>query len=125
MVRIVAYAVPFYILSYTGQILLKRGVNTIGGLSADVFLRDPVGTMTALVLNGNVPLGLLLMAGGSFFYLFLLSLGDFSYVLPLLGALSFFALPVIGVVILHEPVTIERVIGIIIIAIGAIIVART
>ncbi len=124
MLQLFGYGVPFLLFSYSGQVLLKRGVNALGGVSASTVLRDPAGTFLAVALNSHFLVGFMLMAVGAMFYLCLLSLGDFSYVLPLLGAIAFLFLPVIGIVFLHEPVSLQRFAGTAIIMVGALIVAR-
>ena len=125
MWRIILQAVPVLIFSYAAQILMKRGVNAVGGLSFPALRADPLRFVQLILLNPQIVVGFALAAVGAVLYLFLLSKGDFTVVFPVLGALGFIALPFIGKFILHEGITPARVIGTLVIAIGMLVVARS
>lgn len=57
-------------------------------------------------------------------YLFVLSKNDFGVAFPILGALGFLVLPLVGWLTLNETVTLGRIVGTIIIVAGMLIVAR-
>ena len=125
MWRIILQAIPVLIFSYAGQIMMKRGVNAVGGLSVQALRADPLQYALAILLNPQILAGFALAAIGAVFYLFLLSKGDFTVVFPILGALGFLALPFIGKFILHESITSARVLGTVVIAVGMLIVAKS
>jgi drug/metabolite transporter (DMT)-like permease len=122
---IILQAIPVLVFSYAAQILMKRGVNAVGGLSFLAFQADPLRFVRLIVLNPQILAGFALAAIGAVLYLFLLSKGDFTVVFPILGALGFLALPFIGKFILHESITPARVLGTVVIAVGMLIVAKS
>jgi multidrug transporter EmrE-like cation transporter len=69
-------------------------------------------------------LGFVLAGVGAVIYLFVLSKNDFGVVFPILGALGFLVLPLVSRLVLNETVTLGRIVGTIIIAVGMLIVAR-
>lgn len=125
MWRIILQAIPVLIFSYTAQILMKRGVNAVGGLSFQALQADPLHYAQLILLNPLILVGFALAAVGAVLYLFLLSKGDFTVVFPILGALGFLALPFIGKIVLHESITPARVVGTVVIAVGMLIVAKS
>jgi multidrug transporter EmrE-like cation transporter len=116
---------PIIVFSYAGQVLMKRGVSSLGPLEWSTLVRDPVRVFELVFLNTSVILGFLAAGIGAVFYLFALSKTDLTVALPILGALGFIALPFIGKFILHEGVTPARVIGTVVIAAGMLVVARS
>jgi multidrug transporter EmrE-like cation transporter len=124
MLKIILEAIPVLVFSYAGQVLMKRGVNAVGGLRLSTVLADPVGMFTSVLLNWSVMAGFILAGIGAIFYLFLLSADDFTVVFPILGALGFLVLPVIGYVFLQETSSPARIMGTIIIAVGMLVVSR-
>jgi drug/metabolite transporter (DMT)-like permease len=124
MWHIILQAIPVLIFSYAAQILMKRGVHAVGGLSFPALQADPLRFATLILLNPQILAGFALAAVGAVLYLFLLSKGDFTLVFPVLGALGFIALPLIGKFALHEDITPARVLGTLMIAVGMLIVAK-
>jgi drug/metabolite transporter (DMT)-like permease len=125
MWRIILQAIPVLVFSYAAQLLMKRGVNAVGGLTLQAFQADPLRYALLILMNPLILAGFALAAIGAVLYLFLLSKGDFTVVFPILGALGFLALPFIGKFILHESITPARVLGTVVIAVGMLIVARS
>lgn len=125
MWRIILQAIPVLVFSYAAQILMKRGINTVGGLSLAAFQAEPLRYVLSVLLNPQILAGFALAAVGAVLYLFLLSKGDFTVVLPVLSAVGFLALPFIGKFILHESITPARVAGTLVISVGMLIVAKS
>lgn len=125
MLRVILQSIPVLVFSYSAQILLKRGANSVGVISWSTVLGDPVGVLTSLLFNWSVILGFGLASIGAVLYLLLLSRTDLTIAMPVMGAVGFLVLPVIGRVFLQETASPGRIAGIVIIAIGMIIVARS
>ena len=104
-------------LTVAGELLLKQGMNQVGefSLSLDMLVR----TFT----EWRVVLAFALIFGGSLFWLGVISRADFSFAYPLL-ALSY----VISLVPAHfwlgERVTLNRIVGALIIVVGVVVVTR-
>jgi multidrug transporter EmrE-like cation transporter len=124
MLQVFLRSIPVLVFSYAAQVLMKRGVNTLGVLSPSALLTDPIGVLTSLLFNLNIFLGFALAGIGAIFYLFLLSVADFTVAFPILGALGFLTLPLIGYLFLNEQSSPARIIGTVIIAVGMLVVSR-
>ncbi len=99
------------------QISLRYGMRTININRNSNFL-DKV-----LEISGNryVWQGLLLYGVGFTLYLYILSKFDVSYIYPIITASIFILLITFSSLILNEPITVKKVIGITIIIVGIII----
>lgn len=124
MLRVILHTIPVFILSYTAQILMKRGVNSVGVITWANLVAHPMDVLMTLVFNWSVIAGFVLAGLGAILYLIVLSQYELTIVFPILGALAFVLLPIVSLVFLHESVNPGRIAGTVIIAIGIIIVAR-
>jgi multidrug transporter EmrE-like cation transporter len=124
MFTVILQALPVLIFSYTAQVLFKKGVSSFGQINVSNILSEPLKIFVMLITNWQIMVGFVLAGLSALFYLYALSKNDFSVVFPVLGALGFIILPVIGKFILQEDVSGGRIIGTIIIAIGMFIVAK-
>ncbi|GAB4212908.1 MAG: EamA family transporter [Roseiflexaceae bacterium] len=102
-------------LTVTGELLLKAGVDRVGEFSPELTVL--VRTFT----EWRVLLGFTLIFTGSLFWLGVISRADFSFAYPLL-ALSYVVSLIPARFILGENVTLNRVIGALIIVVGVIVV---
>ena len=104
-----------------GQLLLKYGVNRS---SAKIGSIDSVATafQAALVFLGNpwIILALASYAFGALLYLMLLFKADLSLVFPSL-AIGYLTVLLFSGLLLHEQISVQRVIGTLIIALGVAI----
>ena len=124
MYQIILQALPVLIFSYMGQVFMKKGSAVFSSLTWETFLADPLKTVGLFLLNWQIMLGFVLAGIGAVIYLFVLSKNDFGVVFPVLGALGFLVLPLISWLILNEAISLGRILGTVIIAIGMLIVAR-
>lgn len=124
MYYVILQVLPVLILSYIAQILMKRGSAMFGNFTWEEFVGQPFKVLSLALLNWQIMIGFLLAGIGALFYLFVLSKHDFSLVFPILGALGFLVLPLISWLVLGETVTLNRLIGTVIIAVGMLVVAR-
>ena len=125
MLRTILQVLPVIILSYTSQVLLKRGVNSVGAITWLRLTTDAPTLLTAIILNWYIVVGFLLGGLGAVFYLVVLSKTDFTVAFPIMGAIAFMLLPFIGKFFLQEAITPLRVVGTIVIGLGMIMVARS
>lgn len=116
---------PVVILSYTGQVLIKQGINNFGQFNWEHISSDPLNFIGGILSNPYILGGFTAAGLGVIVYMFLLSRGDFTLVFPILGAVGFVLLPIIGWLFLKETITVQRIVGTLIIALGMIIVARS
>jgi drug/metabolite transporter (DMT)-like permease len=104
------------VLVAIGEILLSAGMKQVG---AGGF----VGLRLILAASSNplVLCGVLLSAAFFALYLLTLSWADISFVMPF-TALSYFFVAVMAQTLLHEPVSLNRWIGILLIVFGVMVV---
>lgn len=123
MIRDVLSLVIVLFFSYTGQVLMKKGANEIGATDLAALYATPLVVLRSILTNVKVILGFLSAGIGAIIYLIVLARLDLTLAMPLLGALGFAVLPVIGLVFLQEPLNPMRIIGTLVISIGMVIVA--
>jgi drug/metabolite transporter (DMT)-like permease len=111
--------IPAILLSTTGELLFKTGMNQIGGFEFhSAALRKVLPT---IVRNPFIWLGFLGFGSGALFWLAVLSRAPLSVAYPIL-ALSYFVVVVEAWLFLHERVTWQRLAGVLIIVVGVAIV---
>lgn len=106
----------------TGDLLLKRGMTEIGAVQISAAGLGHAFVMT--VTSGTIWLGILFLLGFMASYMTVLSWADYSYVMPA-GAFGYALLTLLAVVFLHERVSLERWVGVILICIGVLLVGQT
>lgn len=106
-----------------GQLLLKSGMTSVGRLGAGA-LQQPVQTVLAIASTPVVWLGLVCYGFGALLWLVVLSRLDLGYAYPLL-AISYILIPLLAHFLLGETIPTLRWVGIAVIFIGVVIVART
>ena len=110
-----------------GQLLLKSGMTAVGRLGASA-LQQPLQTALAVASVPTIWFGLAAYAAayglGAVLWLVVLSRLDLSFAYPLL-ALSYILIPLLSYLILGENVPALRWVGIAVIFMGVVIVART
>ena len=124
MFTVILQALPVLIFSYIAQVLFKRGMTSLGPIELSQVWSSPLKILLMVLTTWQIMLGFVLAGVGALIYLYALSKNDFSVIFPVLGALGFIILPIISRFILHENVSVGRIIGTVIIAIGMVIVAR-
>jgi drug/metabolite transporter (DMT)-like permease len=106
-----------------GNTVLALGMNHIGSLDLSntaairASFRHVVGSPTIWV-------GMVCLAGYLICYMLVLSLADYSFVLPFSGV-TYALVPPIGYLFLHENVSAARWIGIVLIFLGVLLINRT
>jgi drug/metabolite transporter (DMT)-like permease len=108
-------------LTVTGELLLKSGINRIGG---DLNLSFSTIVPAALKLFSNIFIvgGFAFVFGGALFWLAVLSRWDLSLAYPLLS-ISYIIGIILSVLILKEKVTLLQVLGVLVIIMGVTLVS--
>jgi drug/metabolite transporter (DMT)-like permease len=105
-----------------GQTLLKVGLNDIGGVS--LFDGDPLGSLLRLFRTPWIILGFACYGISAVLWLDVLSKLDFSMAFPMVSLTYVFSL-VIGRLIFHETVGLDRILGVLLILSGLFFVVRS
>jgi multidrug transporter EmrE-like cation transporter len=106
-------------LSVTGETLLKKGVNSLGGL--DFAPATLIPTFVRIFTTPLVFLGFVFIFGGSLFWLAVLSKWDLSLAYPLLS-ISYIASLFVGALVLGEQVTLIRIVGVLVVVVGVVLI---
>ncbi len=108
--------------STTGELLLKHGINMVGALhlNPELFIPSPAKAFT----NPFVLAGFALIFGGSIFWLAAISRVDLSWAYPMLS-LGYIIVVAEPWILLNEPVTPLRFIGVLVICLGVFLLSRS
>jgi drug/metabolite transporter (DMT)-like permease len=106
-------------LTVTGEILLKLGMNEVRAAVGAFSPSLPVLVRT--FTEWRVVLGFALIFSGALFWLGVISRADFSFAYPLL-ALSYVVSMIPARLVLNENVTPNRILGALIVVLGAIVI---
>ncbi len=102
--------------------MLKRGMSRIGAVQLTVSGLARAFRLT--VTNETIWVGILFLTGFMLSYMTVLSWADYSYVMPA-GAFGYALLTLLAVVFLHEPVSLRRWVGVVLICLGVLLVGQT
>jgi len=105
------------ILQPVAQILEKKGMSQVGKIEGFNSLLS-WSTMIKIITNPYVICGVILSALGLFLWLAVLSNMNISYIYPF-GSISYIILAILAFLLLGEPISTVRWLGIITIVIGA------
>ena len=123
MLKTLAIVVVAVLISGVGHVMLAKAMRSVGDLTDTP--ASQVGGRVARALSSPWLLaGVALQACFFFMYLTLLSRADLSQVLPL-TALDYIVVAVLAQIVLAEPVTATRWLGIALIVAGVALVSRT
>ena len=109
-------------MSTTGELLLKHGMNTVGVMS--LAPSDFIPMLLKAFTNPFVFAGFVLIFGGSIFWLAVISRVDLSWAYPMLS-LGYILVVIESWILLNEPVTSVRFIGVLVICLGVFILSRS
>ena len=108
------------LLQPASQILEKIGMAKVGRITSFAELFN-MATIIKIATNPLVMIGIALAVISLLFWLATLSSWNISYLYPLGSSLSQIVLVSISVLFLHEHMTVERWMGVIIIAVGCVL----
>jgi drug/metabolite transporter (DMT)-like permease len=105
-----------------GQILLKKGMGSMGPLTLSM---DQVGgILWRIATNPYVVIGLLIYVCGTLFWLVALSRVDLSFAYPF-ASLSYVVMLAASYFLFHENITPMRLLGTGVICLGVILISRS
>ncbi len=113
------WLIPAILLSTTGELFLKRGMNEVGTL--DFTSGAAVQTIVKMALNPNIWIGFIGFGGGSLFWLSVISRVPLSLAYPMLG-LNYIIIAVESWIFLGESLNLMHFAGAIVVGIGVAIV---
>nr|MBC7244096.1 EamA family transporter [Chloroflexota bacterium] len=102
----------------TGQLLMKTGLNQLGALT-DI----NVAVFFRMVFNPYVFGGIVSYGVGFIAYLFALSRLDQSFAYPMF-ALGYVLVPLYNWIVMHEPFSVARLVGILLVLLGVSLISR-
>lgn len=105
-----------------GDLTLKRGMTEIGAV--DLSVAGLAHTIKLTVTSVKIWIGIFFLVGFMASYMTVLSWADYSYVMPV-GAFGYALLTFFAVVFLHEHVSLQRWIGVIVVCVGVLLVGTT
>ena len=105
-----------------GDLTLKRGMTEIGAV--DLSAAGLAHTLWLTVTSAKIWIGIFFLAGFMASYITVLSWADYSYVMPV-GAFGYAMLTFFAVFILHEHVSLQRWIGVLVVCVGVLLVGMT
>ena len=118
----VLYILISVALGAAGQILLKKGMNSVGPVTLTLE-RLPV-TLWHIGTNPYVLVGLLVYVSGTVFWLAALSRVDLSYAYPF-ASLSYVVMLAAAWLLFSENITPIRLLGTLIVGLGVILISRS
>lgn len=110
------------VLGVAGELLLKSGITQVGPLELGTVQRM-VSTGASVITTPAILVGFICYGVAAVFWLLVLSRFDLSYAYPML-ALMYVLVPLAARVFLNESIPRGRWIGIILVIVGVVIVAR-
>ncbi len=118
----IAYILVAVVASAVGQILLKKGMVSLGAVTLSV--ADLPGTVWRIGTNPYVFIGLLVYVTGTLFWLSALSRVDLSYAYPF-ASLSYIVMLAAGWQIFNEDISPLRLMGTFVVGLGVLLIARS
>lgn len=117
----VIYILISVITGAVGQVMLKKGMTTLGPLV--ISLKEIPPLVLKIAMNPFIFFGLLIYVGGILFWLVALSRVDLSFAYPF-ASLSYVLMFLASWLFLNEQITMLRIIGSLVIILGVVIVSR-
>lgn len=111
--------IPAILLSTTGELFFKLGMDRVGSFAFSPSAIRAI--LPRIVRNPFIWIGFVGFGGGALFWLAVLSRAPLSLAYPIL-ALSYFVVVAEAALFLHERVSRQRILGVVIIFVGVVIV---
>jgi drug/metabolite transporter (DMT)-like permease len=118
----VVYILVSVLTGAIGQVLLKKGMMTMGPVT--LTLNQLPTTLWRMATNPYVVIGLLIYVGGTVFWLSALSRVDLSFAYPF-ASLSYVVMLAASWLLFHENVTPIRLLGTVIVGLGVFLISRS
>jgi uncharacterized membrane protein len=121
-VKTLAVVLVMVVCANLGDLMLKRGMLQIGAVQ--ISGNGVWHALLSTIGNSTIWLGILFLLAFTFSYMTAVSWADYSYVMPA-GAFGYAIQTMLAVVVLHEAVTTQRWIGVVLIVTGVLLVGQT
>jgi len=118
----VAYILISVLLGAVGQVMLKRGMSTMGPLTLSVDQLFPM--LWRIATNLYVVGGLAIYVSGTLFWLMALSRVELSYAYPF-ASLSYVLMLAASWFLFRENITAVRLLGTVVVGIGVFLISRS
>ena len=118
----IVYILISVFLSAAGQILLKKGMNSMGPLTLTA--NQLIGMLWRIATNPYVVIGLTVYVFGTVFWLTALSRVDLSYAYPF-ASLSYILMLVASWGLFSENISFLRLLGTVVVGIGVLLISRS
>jgi drug/metabolite transporter (DMT)-like permease len=118
----IVYILVSVLLGAVGQVLLKKGMMTLGPVTLTV--NHLPATLWRMATNPYVVIGLLIYVGGTVFWLSALSRVDLSYAYPF-ASLSYVVMLAASWLLFHENITPIRLLGTLVVGLGVFLISRS
>lgn len=118
----ILYIVVSVLTGAAGQVMLKRGMGSMGPLTLTV---SQLGsTLWRIGTNPYVILGLAIYVSGTVFWLVALSRVDLSYAYPF-ASLSYVVMLAASWLLFHENISLVRLLGTLVVGMGVLLISRS
>lgn len=115
----IVYILISVVAGAVGQIMLKKGMSTMGPLTFSV--DQLLNVLLKIALNPYVVIGLGIYVCGTVFWLFALSRVDLSFAYPF-ASLSYIVMLLASWLLFQENITPMRILGTVVIGLGVILI---
>jgi len=120
--KTLAMVLLMVVCANTGDLMLARGMKQIGNVVISVSGLQHALWMT--IQNTSIWIGIAFLIGFTLCYMTAVSWADYSFVMPA-GAFGYAIQTMLAIVVLHETVSAQRWIGVVLICAGVLLVGQT
>ena len=118
----IVYILISVLASAIGQVLLKKGMDSMGPLTLTT---NELGSILwRIATDPYVIIGMAIYAGGTVFWLVALSRADLSYAYPY-ASLSYVVMLAAGWLLFDENITSLRLLGTLVVGVGVFLISRS
>jgi uncharacterized membrane protein len=121
-IRTLLVVLVMVLCANVGDLLLKSGMTHLGPV--EISIEGLTQTLRLAMFNSTIWLGIAFLAGFMASYMTVMSWADYSYVMPI-GAFGYAVNTLLAKVFLHENVSVQRWVGVLIICVGVVLVGQT
>ena len=118
----ITYILVAVLASAAGQVLLKKGMLTLGALT--ISPSQLAGILWRMGTNPYVIVGLAIYVSGTVFWLAALSRVDLSYAYPF-ASLSYVVMLIVSWQVFNENISLLRLLGTLVVGVGVLLISRS
>lgn len=110
------------VVGVVGQYLLKVGMTHVGQIDSVMSLLDP-SVLVRMASTWQIPIALVMYAAGAFLWMIVLSREELNFAYPFM-ALTYVLVLIVGYFFLGETLTVNKVLGTLLVAVGVVVITR-